>query len=52
MVVAFTYFIAHTLMTPAQKSFLDHRLLKNQNYVTGLLFIFIVGMVLVSRRAP
>ncbi len=38
-------------MTPADKSFLDYRLLKNQNYVTGLLFIFIVGLVLYATRA-
>src|SRR5882757_6890694 len=42
MVVAFTYFIAHTALSRADKSFLDYRLLKNGNYVTGLLFIFIV----------
>jgi DHA2 family multidrug resistance protein len=51
LVVTFTFFIAHTLTTPAQKSFLDHRLFKNQNFVTGLLFIFIVGLVLYATRA-
>jgi MFS transporter, DHA2 family, multidrug resistance protein len=50
-VVAATYFVAHTAMTPAKQSFLDYRLLKNQNYVTGLLFIFIVGLVLYATRA-
>ena len=50
-VIAATYFVAHTLMTPAKQSFLDYRLLKNQNYVTGLLFIFIVGLVLYATRA-
>jgi DHA2 family multidrug resistance protein len=50
-VVAATYFVAHTVMTPAKQSFLDYRLLKNQNYVTGLLFIFIVGLVLYATRA-
>jgi DHA2 family multidrug resistance protein len=49
--VAATYFVAHTVMTPAKQSFLDYRLLKNQNYVTGLLFIFIVGLVLYATRA-
>ena len=49
--VAATYFVAHTAMTPAKQSFLDYRLLKNQNYVTGLLFIFIVGLVLYATRA-
>jgi DHA2 family multidrug resistance protein len=51
MVVAFTYFIAHTALSRADKSFLDYRLLKNGNYVTGLLFIFIVGLVLYGSRA-
>jgi DHA2 family multidrug resistance protein len=50
-VIAATYFVAHTLMTPAKESFLDYRLLKNQNYVTGLLFIFIVGLGLFATRA-
>jgi DHA2 family multidrug resistance protein len=45
------YFIAHTALRPAGQSFLDYRLLKNPNYVTGLLFIFIVGMVLFATRA-
>src|ERR1700689_4670563 len=49
-VIAATYFVAHTVMTPARESFLDYRLLKNQNYVTGLLFIFIVGLVLYAPR--
>jgi MFS transporter, DHA2 family, multidrug resistance protein len=50
-VLATTYFVAHTVTTPADRSFLDYRLLKNQNYVTGLLFIFIVGLVLYATRA-
>jgi DHA2 family multidrug resistance protein len=49
--IAATYFVSHTVMTPAKESFLDYRLLKNQNYVTGLLFIFIVGLVLYATRA-
>jgi DHA2 family multidrug resistance protein len=49
--IAATYFVAHTVMTPVKQSFLDYRLLKNQNYVTGLLFIFIVGLVLYATRA-
>jgi MFS transporter, DHA2 family, multidrug resistance protein len=49
--IAATYFVAHTALTPAKESFLDYRLLKNQNYVTGLLFIFIVGLVLYATRA-
>jgi len=51
LVITATYFIAHTLMTTSDKSFVDFRLFKNRNYVTGVLFIFIVGMVLYATRA-
>jgi DHA2 family multidrug resistance protein len=51
MVVAFTYFVAHTALSRADKSFLDYRLLKNGNYITGLLFIFVVGLVMYATRA-
>jgi DHA2 family multidrug resistance protein len=51
LVVCFSYFLVHTLFTPANKSFVDYHLLSNSNYVTGLLFIFIVGMVLFATRA-
>jgi DHA2 family multidrug resistance protein len=50
LVIAFTYFVAHTALTPADKSFFDYRLLKNRNYVTGVSFIFIVGLVLFATR--
>jgi DHA2 family multidrug resistance protein len=49
--VSFLYFAVHTALTPAGKSFFDFRLLKNANCVTGLLFIFLVGMILFSTRA-
>jgi DHA2 family multidrug resistance protein len=45
------YFVVHTATRPAGKSFIDYRLLLNPNYVTGLLLIFIVGMVLFATRA-
>ena len=51
LAMSFSYFIAHTVLTPAGKSFVDYHLLKNSNYVTGLLFIFIVGLVLFATRA-
>ena len=51
LIVAITYFIAHTALSPAGKSFLDYRLLRNRNYVTGLLFIFIMGLVMYGSRA-
>ncbi len=51
LVVMATYFTAHTLLTPSDKSFVDFRLFKNQNYVSGVFFIFIVGLVLYATRA-
>jgi MFS transporter, DHA2 family, multidrug resistance protein len=51
VVVATTYFVVHTALTPAKDSFLDYRLLKNGNFVTGLAFIFIVGLVMYATRA-
>ncbi|HSY25999.1 MAG TPA: DHA2 family efflux MFS transporter permease subunit [Burkholderiaceae bacterium] len=51
LVISFSYFLVHTLLTPVNKSFVDYHLLKNSNYVTGLMFIFIVGMVLFATRA-
>ena len=49
--VSLGYFIIHTATRPAGATFLDYRLLYNRNFVTGLLFIFIVGMVLFATRA-
>jgi DHA2 family multidrug resistance protein len=51
LALSLSYFIAHTALSPAGKTFLDYRLLKNPNYVTGLLLIFIVGMILFATRA-
>jgi DHA2 family multidrug resistance protein len=51
LLIAFTYFVAHTALTRADQSFLDYRLLKNGNYLGGLVFIFIVGLVLYATRA-
>jgi MFS transporter, DHA2 family, multidrug resistance protein len=51
LIVMTTYFVAHTLLTPADRSFVDFRLFKNQNYVSGVMFIFIVGLVLYATRA-
>jgi DHA2 family multidrug resistance protein len=51
LAASFAYFVGHTIFTPPEKSFLDYRLLKNPNYVTGLLFIFVVGIVLFATRA-
>jgi DHA2 family multidrug resistance protein len=50
-VLSLSYFIGHTLTRPAGESFVDFRLLKNANYVTGLLLCFIVGLVLFATRA-
>jgi MFS transporter, DHA2 family, multidrug resistance protein len=48
--VAFAFFIAHTF-TAIGTSFFDRRLLKDRNFVTGLLFAFIVGLVLYATMA-
>jgi DHA2 family multidrug resistance protein len=50
-VVSFAYFIVHTALTPPGKSFFDYRLLKNANYVSGIILIFVIGMILFSVRA-
>ena len=49
--ISLSVFIIHTATRPAGKSFFDYRLLMNRNFATGLLFIFIVGMVLFATRA-
>jgi DHA2 family multidrug resistance protein len=51
LALSFAWFVAHTALRPAGKSFFDYRLLRNSNYVSGLLFIFIVGLVLFATRA-
>ena len=51
LAMSFAYFVAHTATRPAGQSFFDYRLLKNANYVSGLLFIFVVGLVLFATRA-
>ena len=49
--LSLSWFIGHTLTRAPGQSFVDFRLLKNANYVTGLLLIFIVGVVLFATRA-
>jgi DHA2 family multidrug resistance protein len=51
LTLSFAWFAAHTALTPAGQSFFNYRLLKNANYVSGLLLIFIVGLVLFATRA-
>jgi DHA2 family multidrug resistance protein len=51
MLVSFSYFVAHTMFTPANRSFVNVHLLQNRNYLSGLVFIFVVGMVLFAVRA-
>lgn len=49
--VSLGFFIIHTATRPAGTTFFNYRLLFNRNFLTGLLFIFIVGMVLFATRA-
>jgi len=48
--VAFAFFAAHTA-TAIGPSFFNRRLLADRNFVTGLLFAFIVGLVLYATMA-
>ena len=48
--IAFIYFIIHTA-TAQGRSFFNGRLLMDRNYVTGLFFIFLVGLILYATRA-
>ena len=49
-VAAFAFFVAHT-WTATGVSFFDRALLKDRNFVTGLFFAFIVGMILYGTMA-
>lgn len=51
LAISLAYMIVHTALRPAGQSFFDYRLLKNANYVSGLMFVAIVGMVLFATRA-
>jgi DHA2 family multidrug resistance protein len=48
--IAFAFFVAHTF-TAVGTSFFNRRLLRDANFVTGLLFAFIVGLVLYATMA-
>ncbi|MDM0045440.1 DHA2 family efflux MFS transporter permease subunit [Variovorax dokdonensis] len=48
--VAFCFFAVHT-WTVQGVSFFDRRLLKDRNFVTGLFFAFVVGMILYATMA-
>ncbi|TAM33962.1 MAG: DHA2 family efflux MFS transporter permease subunit [Burkholderiaceae bacterium] len=48
--VAFAFFVVHT-WTAQGVSFFDRALLRDRNFVTGLLFSFIVGMILYGTMA-
>jgi len=48
--IAFAFFVAHTWTAPGA-SFFDRRLLKDRNFVTGLLFAFLIGVILYGTMA-
>ncbi|WP_034187056.1 DHA2 family efflux MFS transporter permease subunit [Burkholderia seminalis] len=48
--ISFVFFIAHTATVQGQ-SFFNRHLLRDRNYVTGLVFIFVVGVILFATRA-
>jgi DHA2 family multidrug resistance protein len=49
-VIAFAFFLAHTWTTDGV-SFFNRALIKDRNFVTGMLFAFIVGMILYGTMA-
>lgn len=51
LTVSLSYFVVHTIKAPHGHSFFEYRLLKNMNYIMGLMFIFIVGLVLFATRS-
>ncbi|HXW73337.1 MAG TPA: MDR family MFS transporter [Steroidobacteraceae bacterium] len=51
LAVSLAYFIVHTTFTPAGRSFFDYRLLRNPNYISGVVLMFLVGMILFATRA-
>jgi DHA2 family multidrug resistance protein len=48
--ISFAFFIAHTA-TVGPKSFFKYELLKDRNFATGTVFIFIIGAVMYATRA-
>jgi DHA2 family multidrug resistance protein len=48
--IAFAFFVAHTATTEGP-SFLNRALLKDRNFVTGVAFAFVVGMILYATMA-
>ena len=48
--VAFVFFVLHTA-TSGRESFLNKALLKDRNFVTGLAFYFLLGLLLYATRA-
>jgi DHA2 family multidrug resistance protein len=49
-VISFMFFMIHTA-TARGPSFFNRRLLADRNFVTGLVFIFVVGVILFATRA-
>jgi DHA2 family multidrug resistance protein len=50
-VVALAYFLVHTVFTRPQEAFVDFRIFRNSNFVSGTVIIFVVGLVLYAVRA-
>jgi DHA2 family multidrug resistance protein len=51
LLTSLAYFITHTALSPPGKSFFDYRLLRNSNYISGVLLIFFVGAIVFATRA-
>lgn len=48
-IISFAFFVVHTATVQGQ-SFFNRRLLADRNFVTGLVFIFVVGVILFATR--
>jgi DHA2 family multidrug resistance protein len=50
-VVSTAFLVAHIATTPRDRAFIDVRVFLDQNYATGIFFIFVVGAILYATRA-
>lgn len=49
-IICFAYFVVHT-WTAGENSFFNRALLKDRNFNTGVIYIFVVGIILYATRA-
>lgn len=49
-IICFAYFVVHT-WTSGEESFFNRALLRDRNFNTGIIYIFVVGLILYATRA-